>query len=127
MWNPFNLITQVVSPIAGAFEKRTEAKTQVKLKQIDRLQSADDKLAEWESIVAENSNDSWKDEWVTLIITMPIPVIFLAVIISTLTGDPKIAQAAKDGVTAIKELLPDYDNLLYVVCLAAMGIRALKR
>lgn len=89
--------------------------------------NADDKEAEWEAIQAESGNNSWKDEWITLIITLPIPVIFISVILSVLFENPLIADAAKAGVTAIKELVPNYAELLYIVCLAAIGIKALKK
>ncbi len=117
----------LVSPITNHFTKKNEGKTKVKLKQIERLKSSDDSLAEWESIQAEGGNNSWKDEWITLIITLPIPVIFISVMLSVFLGDPVMAEAAKAGVSAIKELVPNYDELLYIVCLAAIGIKAFKR
>jgi hypothetical protein len=130
--NPFlsfisSSISGLVSPITNHFTKKNDNKTKIKLQQIERLKNSDDSLAEWESIQAEGANSSWKDEWITLIITLPIPVIFVSVILSVLLDDPLIAEAAKDGVTALKELVPNYDELLYIVCLAAIGIKAFKR
>lgn len=122
-----DLASGLVSPITNHFTKKNDNKTKIKLQQIERLKSSDDSLAEWESIQAEGANGSWKDEWITLIITLPIPVIFVSVILSVLLDDPLIAQAAKDGVTALKVLVPNYDELLYIVCLAAIGIKAFKR
>lgn len=122
-----DIATGLVSPITNVFVKRNDNKTKIKAKQIDRLVNSDDKLAEWEAIQAESGANSWKDEWITLIITLPIPVIFISVMYSVVTGDPMIAEAAKAGVSAIKELVPNYDDLLYIVCLAAIGIKALKR
>ena len=121
------LLTTLVSPVTNLFVKRNENKTKVKQQKIQRLMNADDKEAEWESIQAESGNHSWKDEWVTLIITLPIPVIFIAVMLSVLWGNPLIAEAANSGVSAIKELVPNYGELLYIVCLAAIGIKAFKK
>ena len=120
-------VTSIVSPIANVFVKRSENKTKVKLNQIERLKNSDDALAEWESIQAESGNHSWKDEYITLIITLPIPVVFFAVIYSVVTGDPLVAEAAKQGVSAITEILPNYSELVLVVSLAAIGIKAFKR
>jgi len=117
----------LISPITNHFTKKNDNKTKVKQQQIQRLMNSDDKEAEWEAIQAESGNNSWKDEWITLIITLPIPVIFVSVILSVLLEDPAIAEAAKAGVFAIKELVPNYDELLYIVCLAAIGIKAFKR
>ena len=122
-----SLASVLVSPITNHFTTKNNNKTKVKQQQIQRLMNSDDKEAEWESIQAESGNNSWKDEWITLIITLPIPVIFIAVILSVLLNDPAIAEAAKAGVTAIKELVPNYAELLYIVCLAAIGIKAIKK
>lgn len=117
----------LISPITNHFTKKNDNKTKVKQQQIQRLMNSDDKEAEWESIQAESGNNSWKDEWITLIITLPIPVIFISVILSVLLDDPLIAEAAKAGTEAIKELVPNYAELLYIVCLAAIGIKAFKK
>ena len=122
-----DIATGLVSPITNLFAKRNKNKTKVKQQQIQRLMNSDDKEAEWEAIQAEGGNNSWKDEWITLIITMPIPVIFISVILSVLLNDPLIAEAAKAGTAAIKELVPNYAELLYIVCLAAIGIKAFKK
>lgn len=117
----------IISPITNHFTKKNDNKTKVKQQNIQRLMNSDDKEAEWESIQAESGNNSWKDEWITLIITLPIPVIFVSVILSVLLENPLMAEAAKAGVIAIKELVPNYAELLYIVCLAAIGIKALKK
>jgi hypothetical protein len=117
----------IVSPITNIFVKRNENKTKIKTKQLDRVMNADDKLAEWEAIQAEGGNHSWKDEYITIIITIPIPIIFFAVMYSVISGDPLIAEGAKAGVVALKELIPNYGELLYIVSLAAIGIKAFKR
>lgn len=122
-----SLASGLVSPITNHFTKKNDNKTKVKQQKIQRLMNSDDKEAEWEAIQAEGGNNSWKDEWITLIITLPIPVIFVSVILSVLFENPLIAEAATQGVTAIKELVPNYAELLYIVCLAAIGIKAIKR
>lgn len=122
-----SVVTGLVSPITSVISKRSDNKTRIKERQIDRLVNAEDKVAEWESIQAESGNNSWKDEYITIIITIPIPIIFFAVMYSVITGDPTIAEGAKAGVAALKELIPEYDQVLYVVALAAIGIKALKK
>jgi hypothetical protein len=67
-----SLIGGLVSPVTNYFTKRSADKTNVKLKQIDRLKSSDDSLAEWETIQAENSAHSLKDEFWTLILSIPL-------------------------------------------------------
>jgi hypothetical protein len=122
-----DIASGLVSPITNLFAKRNENKTKVKQQQIQRLMNSDDKEAEWEAIQAEGGNNSWKDEYITVIISFPVPVIFIAVFFSVVFGDPIYAQGAKAGVDAIKELLPNYEDLLMAVCLAAIGIKAFKK
>lgn len=122
-----DIATGIVSPITNLFVKRNDNKTKIKEKNIQRVMNADDKMAEWEAIQAESGNNSWKDEYITVIISFPVPTIFLAVFVSVILGDPIYAQAAKAGVDAVKELLPNYEDLLMAVCLAAIGIKAFKR
>lgn len=122
-----DIASGLVSPITNHFTKKNENKTKVKQQQIQRLMNSDDKEAEWEAIQAESGNNSWKDEYITVIISFPVPVIFIAVFFSVVFGDPIYAQGAKAGVDAIKELLPNYEDLLMAVCLAAIGIKAFKK
>ncbi|CAM0053541.1 hypothetical protein VPHD478_0038 [Vibrio phage D478] len=121
-------ISGIVSPITGMIQKRDDNKTKVKLSQVERIKNAEDSAAELEKVFAENAgNGSWKDEYVTLIISLPIPVLFFSVLYSAFTGEPAAAEAAKAGVEALKDLLPDYNDLLMMVCLAAIGIRLVKK
>lgn len=122
-----DLASGIVSPITKVFTKKNDNKTKIKKAQIDRLVNAEDKLSEWETIQAENSNDSWKDEYITLIVTLPLATTFIAVFCAVVFNEPELAKAASEGVRAVKELVPNYEELLYIVCLAALGIRAIRR
>jgi hypothetical protein len=122
-----DLASGLVSPITNHFTKKNENKAKVKQQQIQRLMNADDKEAEWESIQAESGNSSWKDEYITVIISFPVPTIFIAVFVSVITGNAIYAEAANSGIEAVKNLLPNYEDLLMAVCLAAIGIKAFKK
>lgn len=122
-----DIASGLVSPITNHFTKKNDNKTKVKQQQIQRLMNSDDKEAEWEAIQAESGNNSWKDEYITVIISFPVPTIFIAVFVSVITGNAIYAEAAKAGIDAVKELLPNYEDLLMAVCLAAIGIKAFKK
>ena len=122
-----DLASGLVSPITNHFTKKNDNKAKVKQQQIQRLMNADDKEAEWESIQAESGNSSWKDEYITVIISFPVPTIFIAVFVSVITGNAIYAEAANSGIEAVKNLLPNYEDLLMAVCLAAIGIKAFKK
>ena len=122
--NLLSIVSGLVSPITNHFTTKNNNKTKVKQQQIQRLMNADDQLSEWEAIQAESGNNSWKDEWITLIITLPIPVIFISVILSVMLDNPSIAEAAKAGTAALNELVTHYAELTYIDCLAAISIKA---
>lgn len=121
------IISGLVSPITSVFTKRNDNKTAIKKANIERIMNSDDKEAELERVMKEGLSGTWKDEYVTVMITMPVPAVFFAVVYSVISGDPLIAQGAQAGVAAIKELIPNYQELLYIVCLAAVGIKALRK
>lgn len=123
--NPLSILGAIVSPVTNYLEKRDENKTQVINKKLERIQNAEDAAAAWELVQAENTSGSWKDEYITIIITAPIVIVFLAVLWSVCTGDATAVTAAKEALAAVKELVPSYDELLYVVVLAALGLKGL--
>lgn len=120
-------LSGIVSPIANVFTKRNENKTKIAQQNIERIMNAEDKLAEWENIVARGGNGSWKDEYVTIIITFPVPVLWLCVFFAVATNNPALAEAATQATKAVQVLVPNYGELLITVCLAAVGIRMLKK
>ena len=119
----------LINPLTSMFgkwqeNKQTRKTLEAKLKLAKHTK--DEQLAltekEWELWSKKNENESWKDEYVTLIVTCPIPFVFIAAIIS----DAWLERVMK-GVDAINELLPNYHEMVVVVIAAAIGIRALKK
>lgn len=121
------IIGGIVSPFVGAYMKYDENKTKVKTAKLDLIRGETDAKAAWELVKAQSEGGSWKDEYITVVITLPVVVTFLAVLWSAYTGDKAAADAAKAAVDAVKELVPSYDDLLYMVCLAAVGIKGVKQ
>ena len=130
-WNPISAIAGV---IGGVFEKREERK-KVKVSLAGKLALQKDGNTaqsqfndqEIDMLSKINEGESWKDEYLTVIITMPIPVLFISVFIGVLLGNPLLITAATNSIDAIKELIPDYGTLLYVTVAAGLGIRAWKK
>lgn len=111
------LIKGLASPVLGYFTKRSEHKTEIKKKQIDRVMKADDSLAEWETIQAEGGRHSWKDEFWTIVLAIPAIGCFIP-------GGDKYMIAGFEAMA----LMPDfYQYWLGVAVLTAFGIRIAKR
>jgi hypothetical protein len=112
-----SIITGLISPVTGFFSKRHDNRTAIKQQQIGRIENADDKLAEWERIQAESGLHSWKDEFWTIILSIPAIGCFI----------PGGAEIMVEGFAAL-ELMPEfYQYWLGVAVLTAFGIRIIKR
>ena len=71
--------------------------------------------ADWEKIMAQGSQNSWKDEWLTILFSIPLIRVF--------TGDWGRVVVA-NGFTAL-ETMPDwYQYTLGVIVAASFGVRS---
>lgn len=72
--------------------------------------------SDWERLMAQGSQNSWKDEWITLLFSIPLILSFLPF------------QWARDAVTngfASLEMMPEwYQYSLGVIIAASFGIRS---
>ena len=110
-------ITPLIAPIADYFSKRTEAKKEVKIKQIERVVNADDKLAAWEEIQANNSGTSWKDEFWTVVFAIPLLMCFV----------PHLTPYVHQGFIVLGNTPEWYQYTLITLVLASVGIRNIRR
>lgn len=130
-WNP---ISAVASVIGGAFEKREERKINEKTLDAKLTMKRNDNSTEvafneqdWEILSKRNENNTWKDEYITISMLVPVNVVFLSVFIGVLFAEPDIIAASKQAVDAMKELVPNYEYLLGLVVMAGLSIKAIKR
>jgi len=85
-----------------------EAKAQI-------MKSAATSEADWERIMAQGSQSSWKDEWLTILFSIPLVLVF--------TGD-KGREIVANGFAAL-EVMPEwYQYTLGVIVAASFGIRS---
>lgn len=123
-------VKALVSPISSAYQtnqKRKQAKesadAKIKLARQDSEYKLDLTTAEWEAISKKNENETWKDEYVTIIITSPFVLVFLASIHAGYTGDMKLLNAVNLGIENLKNLGVNLGDLMYIVVLAAVSIK----
>ena len=84
---------------------------------------------DWESSVGRSMENGWKDEYVTVIITMPLLNIFLGNLLSVFhpVKGAAILKANGEAMTQIGELMATpYGQVMMVVVLAAVGIKTVK-
>lgn len=109
--------TGLISPVSKTIEKINTNKAEVKKRQIDRVMAADDKLAEWESIQAENSSGSWKDEFWTLVLSIPLIFAFY----------PDAVPVIKAGFEVIAGMPTFYQYWLGIAVTSSFGIKLIKK
>lgn len=87
---------------------KAEAEAQIML-------SAATSEAEWERVMAQASTNSWKDEWLTILFSIPLILSFC--------GDWG-RQVTEQGFAAL-EVMPDwYQYTLGVIVAASFGVRS---
>ena len=95
---------------AEAKLKLTEAEAKAKI-----MLSKETSVADWERIMAQGSQTSWKEEWLTILFSIPLVLVFLGD-----TGRDIVAN----GFAAL-ETMPDwYQYTLGVIVAASFGIRS---
>ena len=97
---------------ATAKLKLTEAEAKAKI-----LLSKETSTADWERIMAQSTQNSWKDEAVTILTLTPVALCFV----------PGLEQVVQNGFDRLSTLPSWYQNLVLVVCLSAIGIRGGKQ
>ena len=119
----------LVKPVTDIYAKRQEIKqakqvfkAELKKKQVDNSHKIEISDQYWEAIAAEKAGDSWKDEYVTLVITAPIPGIFLGGMLETFGYGRAMLDGILVGITQINAIGGTYGFLLEATVLAALGL-----
>ncbi len=79
------------------------------------MKSAATSEAEWEKIMAQGSQSSWKDEWLTILFLVPLVLCF--------TGEWG-RQTVSDGFAALESMPDWYQYTLGVIVAASFGVRS---
>lgn len=95
---------------AEAKLKLTEAEAKAKI-----MLSKETSIADWERIMAQGSQNSWKDEWLTILFSIPLVLVFL--------GDTG-RQVVADGFAALETMPEWYQYTLGVIVAASFGVRS---
>jgi hypothetical protein len=105
-----------IANIAGGYLKNKaeekQAKHQAKMKVIEND-------GDWEAKMADASASSWKDEFWTIVLAIPIFMVGWAII----TGDMTVVDRVKEAFAALNDLPEWYQYLLFVAISASFGIK----
>jgi len=123
----------IVSPITNLLGKKEERRKAVEVIKASTLQGEAEgetsvKLsnAQWELVSKKNETDTWKDEYITIIITYPLIAIFFGSLMSVFLGDERLLVATTESLLALKDLGLDLGELMLYTVLAGLGIKLVK-
>ena len=113
MWQ--NLIAPVAK-LAGGYLKNKAEEKQAKHKAKMSMIKND---AEWESKMVDASAHSWKDEFWTLVLSIPVFMVGYAIVVNDLT----VIDRVKEGFVALNDLPEWYQYLLFICISSSFGIK----
>jgi hypothetical protein len=104
-------ITNLAGTWVSAKAESTKATAEAKA---TALKTAAQSTADWERIMAEASKNSWKDEWLTIVFSIPLILVFI----------PSMVGHIQSGFDALATLPTWYHEILMVIVLASFGVKA---
>ncbi len=114
---PIPIIGSLIDGVVGIFKGKQDRKMEKVKGHIERIERSDNKEAEWEKIQAEASKSSWKDEFWTVILAIPLVLCFF----------PQTVPYIEQGFVVL-ETMPDYYKAwLGLAIAAAFAVRVVKK
>jgi len=102
--------------ISKSKAKATLAQTEAEAK-AEVMKTAATHDSKWELIMAESSKSSIRDEIVTVVVLIPVILVFI----------PGMEEVVKNGFDRLNELPEWYTYLVFLVCSAALGIKGVDK
>ena len=120
-----NLLIGPIAELAGTWmsgkveEKKAQAKTRVAKAEAEAIVMQKKATGEidWDLEMAKGSASSWKDEWLTILFSIPLILAFI----------PGMEEVVKNGFDRLNELPDWYQYLVFLVCSAALGIKGMDK
>jgi hypothetical protein len=114
-----SIFTALLGPVADLGKTYLSNKAEEKQAKHQAKMSVIQNDADWESKMADASANSWKDEYLVILLTSPV----VAIMYGAMTGDVEIIERVQFGLATL-ELLPDWlSYLLYVAVTASFGVK----
>lgn len=120
MINILSAVIKPVSKVATSFLKNKAAESQAKH---EAKMSVIQNTADWEVKMADASANSWKDEFWTLVLAVPIFMIGYSIVVN----DPAVIERTKQAFEALSTLPEWYQYLLFICISASFGIKGVDR
>lgn len=114
-------ILSAVAGIAGNWVngkvEESKAKSTARVERAKADAAVQKKIAtgkvDWESQMADASKDSWKDEYLVVVLTLPAILVFV----------PSLTQHVREGFAVLETLPQWYQYLLFIAVTSSFGVR----
>ena len=114
-----SILTAIIGPVAGLAKNYLSNKAEEKQAKHQAKMSVIQNDADWESKMADASSDSWKDEFWTIVLAIPVFMVGYAIAANDVTIIARVAE----GFTALERLPEWYQYLLFIAISSSFGIR----
>lgn len=104
----------VLSELVGLVKTWLQGKQKIQEALDDRRATEIKQNGDWESIMASASVTSWKDEWLTLLFSIPLIGAFI----------PKFVPTIQAGFAVLESMPEWYRITLSVIVAASFGVRS---
>jgi hypothetical protein len=112
-----NLLIGPAMELAKDFVKgKADEKKAIQERKINAIQND----ADWESKMADATKDSWKDEFWSIVLALPI----IAIAYSVAIDDVSIIDRVKQGFEVLNNLPEWYQYLLFIAVSASFGLKS---
>lgn len=114
-----NLIGPIANLAGGYLKNKAEekqAKHKAKMKVIEND-------ADWEARAVDASAHSWKDEFWTIVLSIPVFMVGYSIIVD----DPSIIDRVEQGFVALSGLPEWYQYLLFIAISSSFGIKGVSK
>jgi hypothetical protein len=117
--DPMSIFTALIGPVAGLAKSYLTNKAEEKQAKHQAKMSVIQNDADWESKMADASKDSWKDEFWTIVLSVPIFMVGYAIAANDVTVIDRVSSAFK----ALEQLPEWYQYLLFIAISSSFGVR----
>lgn len=109
-----------IANIAGGYLKNKAEEKQAKHEAKMKVIQSD---SDWESKAVDASANSWKDEFWTLVLAVPIFMIGYAIVVD----DTTVIDRVEQGFVALSNLPEWYQYLLFIAISSSFGIKGVSK
>jgi len=118
-----SILTTLIGPFANLADNFLKNKAEEKQAKHQAKMSVIQNDADWESKMAGASSESWKDEFWTIVLAIPIFMIGYAIAANDVTVIARVATAFE----ALEKLPEWYQYLLFIAISSSFGIRGVDK